>query len=82
MLLSACKYQYVILSKQMYFLFFKCDREMLLLSSNMDLALLRYAEAPDQCVILCIIVNFTVIVVLSDFNLALGLLMCFFKRKQ
>ncbi len=37
-------------------------------------------KGPGQCVILCIIVNFTVIVKLSDLNLALGLLMCFLKK--
>lgn len=64
----------------MSFLYFKCIRGMLQLSSAMYLALL--IQGPGQCVILCIIVNFTVIVELSDFNLALGLLICFFKRKQ
>lgn len=42
---------------------------------------LKTCKSPGQCVILCIIVNFTVIVELSDFNLALGLLICFFFKK-
>lgn len=40
----------------------------------------KMCKSPGQCVILCIIVNFTVIVQLSDFNLALGLLICFLKE--
>lgn len=43
---------------------------------------LKLYEGPGQCVILCIIVNFTVIVQLSDFNLTLGLLICFLKRRK
>lgn len=41
---------------------------------------LGWCKGPGQCVILCIIVNFTVTVQLSDFNLALGILICFLKK--
>lgn len=48
----------------------------------MYLALLRHAKA-QVCVILCIIVNFNVIVEPSDFILVLGLLMfCFFLKEN
>lgn len=43
---------------------------------------LGQCKGPGQCVILCIIVNFTVIVQLPDFNLALGILICFFKENN